>query len=173
MVLRLETRTLGRTGLEVVRLGAGGHFTNGPLAHEDIERRTAELHHLLDLGVDYFDVQWDPEEVATADVMKARADEFVVAWPLHAMNKQDCAATRQYVLDYCHDHRQRYGIEHVDILLWVALAFEDDAAGKRIAAAHEAFLALKAEGFCDHFASSCHHSPQTALRPLQSSMSSR
>lgn len=162
----LETRVLGRTNRTVTRLGAGGHFTNGPLAHEDIPRRVAELHHLLDRGVTYFDVQWDPEELASAEVMKARGSEFTVAWPLHAMNKQDPKDVKQYVIDYCEDHRRRYGIEHVDILLWVALAFEDDAAGKRIVAAEQAFAALKAQGFCDHFAFSCHESPQTALRAI-------
>jgi len=36
---KLETTMLGNTGLKVARLGAGGHFTNGPLAHEDIPKR--------------------------------------------------------------------------------------------------------------------------------------
>lgn len=162
----LETRTLGRTGLTVTRLGAGGHFTNGPLAHEDISRRVTELHHLLDLGVNYFDVQWEPEELATAEVIKSRGEEFIVAWPLHGMNKQAPAHARQYVLDYCDDHRRRYGIEHVNILLWVAIQFEDDQSAGRVSAACEAFAALKAQGFCDFFAFSCHHCPQTALRAI-------
>lgn len=162
----LETRTLGRTGLTVTRLGAGGHFTNGPLAHEDIPRRVVELNHLLDLGVTYFDVQWHPEELATAEVIKARGREFTVAWPLHGMNKQVPKDTKQYMIDYCHDHRRRYGIDHVSILLWVGLEFDDDAAGQRIAAAQQAFRVLQREGFCDHFAFSCHHSPQTALRAI-------
>ena len=80
---RLETTILGNTGLKVTRLGAGGHFTNGPLAHDDIPRRVRELNHLLDLGVTYFDVQWEPEQIATAEVMKSRANDFTVAWPLH------------------------------------------------------------------------------------------
>ena len=75
---KLEKRHLGRTGLTVTRLGAGGHFTNGPLAHEDIPRRVRELNHLLDLGVSYFDVQWDPEELATAEVLATRSGEFTV-----------------------------------------------------------------------------------------------
>jgi uncharacterized protein len=162
----LEMRTLGRTGLTIARLGAGGHFTNGPLAHEDIPRRVAELHHLLDLGVNYFDVQWEPEELATAEVMKCRADEFIVAWPLHGTGKQDPSKARQYILDYCDDHRRRYGIDHVNILLWVGLVFEDDLAADRISAAREAFDILKAQGFCDFFAFSCHHNPQTALRAI-------
>lgn len=162
----LETRTLGRTGLKVTRLGAGGHFTNGPLAHEDVPRRVQELNHLLDLGVTYFDVQWDLEEAATAEVMKSRGNAFTVAWPLHAMNQQDPARVRQYVIDYCHDHRRRFGIQHVDILLWIALGFEDDRSAERIRGAEEGFRAMKGEGFCDHFGFSCHHSPQSALRAI-------
>ncbi|MCY2928580.1 MAG: aldo/keto reductase [Planctomycetota bacterium] len=164
-MVELEKRVLGRTGLTVTRFGAGGHFTNGPLAHEDIPRRVGELDHLLDLGVTYFDVQWDPEESATAEVMARRGGEFTVAWPLHAMNQQDPRGVKQYMMDYCNDHRRRYGIRHVDILLWVGLALEGQA-GDRVKAAHEAFDALKEEGFCDHFAFSCHHSPQMALRAI-------
>ena len=163
---KLEERQLGRTELTVTRFGAGGHFTNGPLAHEDIPRRVRELNHLLDLGVTYFDVQWDPEESATAEVMAQRAREFTVAWPLHGMNQQDPRGVKQYVLDYCKDHRTRYGIPHVDILLWVGLELNQAAAGDLVKASQEAFVTLKAEGFCDHFAFSCHHSPQMALRAI-------
>ena len=79
--MALQTSQLGNTGITVTRFGAGGHFTYGPRAHNDIPRRIKELHHLLDLGVTYFDVQWDPEEIATAEVMKTRGAEFTVAWP--------------------------------------------------------------------------------------------
>lgn len=163
---KLENRILGRTGLTVSRFGAGGHFTNGPLAHEDIPRRVGELNHLLDLGVTYVDVQWDPEELATAQVLAARGNEFTVAWPLHGMNQQDPRGVKQYVLNYCKDHRARYGIQHVDVLLWVGLTLEPTGAGDLVNASHEAFMTLKEEGFCDHFAFSCHHSPQMALRAI-------
>ncbi|MCY2926215.1 MAG: aldo/keto reductase [Planctomycetota bacterium] len=166
MRTKLEQRQLGRTGVTVTRLGAGGHFTNGPLAHEDIPRRVRELNHLLDLGVSYFDVQWDPEELATAEVMATRASEFTVAWPLHGMNQKNPREVRQYVLDYAKDHRTRYGIRRVDILLWVGLELTGTEASERVKHAREAFEALEEEGFCDHFAFSCHHSPQTALRAI-------
>ena len=162
----LETRQLGRTGLTVTRFGGGGHFTNGPLAHEDIPRRVQELNHLLDLGVTYFDVQWDPEELATAEVMKSRGEEFAVAWPLHGMNGQSPSEVKQYVQNYCNDHRSRYGIEHVDVLLWVALALNDATGPDLVQQAREGFEALKAEGFCDHFAFSCHDSPEMALHVI-------
>lgn len=166
IMANLETRQLGRTDLTVTRLGAGGHFTNGPLAHEDIPRRVQELNHLLDVGVTYFDVQWDPEELATAEVMKQRGDAFTVAWPLHGMNGQPPAEVKQYVTDYCNDHRKRYGIEHVDVLLWVALALNDTTGDDLAHRAREGFEILKAEGFCDHFAFSCHDSPEMALRTI-------
>lgn len=162
MLMELETRTLGRTALTVSRFGAGGHFTNGPLAHEDISRRVRELNHILDLGVTYIDVQWDPEELATAEIMKSRKEDFTVAWPLHGMNKQTPEAAGQYVKAYCDDHRQRYGVEHVDILLWVGLQLDEETGPDLLDAAGEAFQAVREEGFCDHFAFSCHHSPQMA-----------
>ena len=166
MTNELETRTLGRTGLTVTRFGAGGHFTNGPLAHEDISRRVRELNYILDLGVTYIDVQWDPEELATAEVMKTRRDEFTVAWPLHGMNKQTPGGVREYVKAYCDDHRKRYGIDHVDILLWVGLVLDGKEGSLLAHAAAEAFRSMKDEGFCDHFAFSCHHSPEMALRAV-------
>lgn len=162
----LETRQLGRTGLTVTRFGAGGHFTNGPLSHEDIPRRVRELNHLLDLGVTYIDVQWEPEEFATAEVMRTRRDDFTVAWPLHGVNKLAPGEVKRYVLDYCDDHRKRFGIEHVDILLWVGLNVDDITGPGLIREVHQAFEDLKANGFCNHLAFSCHHSPQMAMKAI-------
>ncbi len=164
---RLETTELGATGIHVSRFAAGGHFTNGPLAHEDIPRRVRELNHLLDLGVTYFDVQWEPEEVATAEVMKSRKDEFAVAWPLHGVTMREGDVTEQYILDYCDDHRKRFGIEHVDILLWVALELHEQTQDRVMDNVRSAVSKLKSQGFCDHFAFSCHHSPEMALHAVR------
>jgi len=165
----LETARLGATGIEVTRLGAGGHFTNGPLNHHDIPRRVRELNHILDLGVTYIDVQWAPEEEATAEVMKTRKDEFTVAWPLHGITPraQTGELTEQYILDYCEDHRVRYGIDHVDFLLWVGLEMFDETQDRVMEVLRSAFAKLKAQGFCDHLSFSCHHSPEMALRTIE------
>jgi len=163
----LDTSSLGQTGLTVTRFAAGGHFTYGPSAHEDIPRRIGELHHLLDLGVNYLDVQWEPEEEATAELIKTRKDEFTVCWPLHGVTQRGAEVTRDYVLDYCRDHRRRYGIEHVDILLWVGLELYPESEDKVMEELREAFARLKAQGFCDHLAFSCHHSPQMARHAIE------
>ncbi|MBI5831610.1 MAG: aldo/keto reductase [Armatimonadetes bacterium] len=163
---QLETRTLGRTGLTVTRMAAGGHFTNGPKAHEDHARRVAEIHHMIDSGIRYIDIQWDPEELAMAEVLRTRASEVTVAWPLHGVTGKGAGMTAQYVVDYCHDHQKRYGIEHVDILLWVALELYDDTADHVLSELRAGFEQVKAEGFCDHMAFSCHHSPAMAMRGL-------
>ncbi len=76
---------LGRTGITVTRLAAGGHYTNGPTGQHDIQRRVAEIHHHLDCGITYFDIQWESEELAMAEVMKARPEGYTVAWPLHGV----------------------------------------------------------------------------------------
>ena len=164
---QLETTTLGDTGITVTRLGAGGHFTNGPLAHEDIPRRIQELNHLLDLGVTYFDVQWEPEEIATAEVMKTRSEEFTVAWPLHGVSKLGADLTEEYILNYCDDHRSRFGIEHVGILLWVSLVLQSETEDQVMNEVRSAFTTLKGQGFCDHLAFSCHLSPDMALRAIR------
>ncbi len=159
---KLETTKLGKTELTVTRFGAGGHFTNGPVAHDDIPRRVAELNHLLDLGVTYFDVQWEPEEIATAEIMKTRKDEFSVAWPLHGVTKLGGEITEKYILDYCNEHRLRFGIQHVDILLWVALELYENTKEKVMDVVCSAFNTLKSQGFCDYLGFSCHKSPEMA-----------
>lgn len=125
-----------------------------------------ELNHLLDLGVNYLDVQWDPEEEATAELMKTRKDEFTVCWPIHGLTQRGGGLTREYILAYCQDHRKRYGIDHVDILLWVGLELHRETQDKVMEELREAFATLKAQGFCDHLAFSCHHSPQMAQHAI-------
>ena len=128
--MTLATSPLGKTGLTVTRLSAGGHFTYGPSSHEDIPRRVRELHHLIDQGVRYFDVQWDPEELAMAEIVKTRRPEIHLAWPLHGVTKRGGEVTADYVVEYCADHRKRYGIEHVDVLLWIALELDPATQGQ-------------------------------------------
>lgn len=163
----LATNALGRTGLTVTRLAAGGHFTNGPTGHDDIPRRVRELNHLIDAGVTYFDVQWEPEEVATAEVMKTRREEMTIAWPLHGVTKLGADVTAEYITDYCDDHRQRFGIEHVDILLWVGLELYPETQEQVMAEVRKGFQTLQRDGFCDHLAFSCHHSPEMAAHAIE------
>jgi len=162
----LATAQLGKTGISVTRLSAGGHFTNGPTGHDDIPRRVRELHHHIDSGITYFDVQWDPEELAMAEVMKTRADEIAVAWPLHGVTRLAGDVTAQYIIDYCNDHRQRFGIEHVDILLWIAMEMTGENQDKMMEEVRQGFAHLKQDGFCDHLGFSCHHSPEMAMSAI-------
>lgn len=157
---------LGRTGIQVSRLGAGGHFTNGPTGHQDIPRRVKEIHHQLSRGITYFDVQWDPEELAMAEVLQSKKDEFAVAWPLHGVTQRKGEVTSQYIIDYCHDHQKRYGIAHVQILLWVALELDPGTQDRVMEQVRNAFATLKDEGFCNHLGFSCHHSPEMALHAV-------
>jgi len=161
-----KNAVLGRTGLTVTRFSAGGHFTNGPTGHEDVERRVKELNYLLDLGVNYFDVQWDLEEIATAKVMNERGGEFIVAWPLHGVTALGGNLTKEYIIDYCMEHKKRYGINHVNILMWIALELYGETELKVMQEVRAAFKILKSEGFCDFLGFSCHHSPEMALRAI-------
>lgn len=162
----LVSNPLGKTGIEVTRLSAGGHFTWGPSSHNDIARRVKEINHMIDSGITYFDVQWDPEEVAMAEVMKTRKDPIAVAWPLHGVTQQGANLKAQYIVDYCHDHQKRYGVKHVDILLWVALELYQSTEQQMISELRKGFEQVKAEGFCDHLAFSCHHSAAMALHAI-------
>lgn len=163
---KLATTQLGNTGISVTRLSAGGHFTNGPTAHEDIPRRVREINHHIDSGITYFDIQWDPEELAMAEVMKTRSKEITVAWPLHGVTGLGGDVTAEYIIDYCNDHRKKYGIEHVDILLWIALELYEDTQDKVMDEVRKGFAKLKQDGFCEYLGFSCHHSPQMALHAI-------
>lgn len=163
----LVSNPLGKTGLSVTRLSAGGHFTYGPSSHNDIPRRVRELNHMIDSGITYFDVQWDPEELAMAEVMKTRRKEIAIAWPLHGVTQQGGNFKAQYLVDYCHDHRKRYGIDHVDILLWIALELYEPTRNQVIEELRKGFEQVKAEGFCNHLGFSCHHSAGMAMRTIQ------
>jgi predicted aldo/keto reductase-like oxidoreductase len=157
---------LGRTGITVTRLSAGGHFTNGPTGHQDIPRRVREINHLIDCGIKYIDIQWEPEEEAMAEVLKTRSGEIAVAWPLHGVSNHAPEGLAQYIVDYCDDHRRRYGIDHIDILLWVGLEMRPDTQEQVMAEVREGFAQVKQSGFCDFLAFSCHHSPEMASRAL-------
>jgi len=74
--------------------------------------------------------------------------------------------TEKYILDYCNDHRSRFDVQHVDILLWVALELYEETEKKVMDVVRSAFSTLKAQGFCDYLAFSCHHSPEMALRGI-------
>lgn len=162
-----DRRELGKTGIQVTHLSAGGHFTNGPLAHEDIPRRVKELHHMIDHGMNYFDVQWDPEEEAMAEVLQTRRDEVSIAWPLHGVTQRGGDVTAEYIIDYCNDHRQRYGLDRVEVLLWIGLELDPDTEDQALAEVQKAVDALKADGFCEHFGFSCHASPAKALHAIE------
>ena len=163
----LAKNPLGKTGLTVTRLSAGGHFTYGPSSHNDIPRRVRELHHMIDSGITYFDVQWDPEELAMAEVLKARKKDFAIAWPLHGITQRAGDLKAQYIVDYCSDHQKRYGIEHVDILLWIALELSESTQRQVIDELVKGFEIVKAQGFCDHLGFSCHHSAKMAMHAIQ------
>ena len=122
---------------------------------------------MLDQGVNYWDVQWDLEEQASARVLRERGDEVVVAWPLHGVRDQleRGGLTAQYVIDYCHDYQKKYKLDHVDILL--AIAVGNLHPGPQVfEPLIEGFEAVKKEGWCDYLGFSCHDGPQLAIRAL-------
>ena len=164
----LRLRRLGRTELLVAELGLGGHFTAGPTKHEDVDRRVRELNYTLDKGINYWDVQWEIEHEVSAMVLRERGDEVVVAWGLHGVDKrlQEKSLTAQYVVDYCHDHRQRYGLEHVNILLAIAVGAVPEG-GPGLEPLLEGFEVVKQAGWADFLAFSCHESPEVITDILQ------
>src|SRR5437763_6376451 len=69
----METRRLGRTGLQVSVLGVGGHtypVGHGPDAFCTPEERARLIRHLVDRGVNYFDTTWMNEVELLADSLR-------------------------------------------------------------------------------------------------------
>jgi predicted aldo/keto reductase-like oxidoreductase len=155
----------------VTQLGAGGHFTAGPTSHHDFRRRVRELHHMLDRGINYIDVQWSPEHGVTAQLKRERPDDFILAWPLftpfvgRVVNPGSISA--DFVVKYVKDHFDRYGMDHAEVLLLIALHLEIPSQPDLFDGLREGFETLKQEGLVDHLGFSCHEAPEPATYALE------
>jgi aryl-alcohol dehydrogenase-like predicted oxidoreductase len=164
----LLSTKLGNTGVSVTRLGGGGHFTIGPTGHSDVARRVKEIHRQIDSGITYFDVQWEPEAAAMAEVLRTCSGGFTVAWPLHGVTKLGGQLRSEYIIDYCYEYARKFGIKRMDVLLWIALELRSETQDTVMAEVRKAAERLKQEGLCGHFGFSCHHSAEMALHAIES-----
>src|SRR3954453_11582972 len=80
--MALETRTLGRTGLQVTRLGYGAMSLDpdrfGPVSRDEA---TAMLNAALDAGINFIDTSPDygPSEERIGDAIASRRSEYFIA----------------------------------------------------------------------------------------------
>lgn len=118
----MEKRALGRTGLQISRIGLGcASFGNVNRANDwdpwsDEGRRTAiaTIHRALDRGINYIDTAPlygnGHSETLVGEVMKARRDECVLATKVWFENEQ------QAVIDSVHQSMQRLQTDHIDVV---------------------------------------------------------
>jgi aryl-alcohol dehydrogenase-like predicted oxidoreductase len=153
----MKTRRLGRTGLEVSVLGAGGHtypVGDGADAFCSRDERARLIRHLVDHGVRYFDTTWLNEVELLADSLR-RAD---VREPVHI--------SLQHV-DGISDPRWRERLRpelearltmmgYTRAPLFLMGVGNGRPPLSEIAAACEAMQALRDEGLITHIGVSCH-----------------
>ena len=153
----IQTRRLGRTGLQVSRLGVGGHTY--PIGHDagafcTPDQRARLIRCLVDGGVNYFDTTWMNEVELLADSLR-RAE---IRQPLHV--------SLQYV-DGISDPRWRERLRaelegRLTVMrydrapLFIMGVGNHRPPTSEIAAACEAMHALKTEGLIRNIGVSCH-----------------
>ncbi len=120
----LPTRTLGRTGLEVTRLGYGAmSLDNGRLTPVTPEQAEATLHAVLDAGINFIDTAPDygESEECIGRYIAHRRDEFFLA------SKCGCPVdvpegstghvyTRQNIVAGVEQSLRRMRTDHLDIV---------------------------------------------------------
>jgi len=121
----METRTLGRTGLEisVMGMGSGGHDPLGQKSGRPVEEMRRLLRRARELGINYFDTSpgYLESEVILGSVLREfPRDEIVVSTKIalagghsddvNVMSKQD-------VRDSVDSSLERLGLDYIDVML--------------------------------------------------------
>jgi predicted aldo/keto reductase-like oxidoreductase len=84
----VRTSILGRSGLEVVRIGCGGI----PIISEPFDNAVAVVRAALDAGVNYFDNAraYGDSESKMGKALEGRRDEIILATKTHARDAKTC-----------------------------------------------------------------------------------
>lgn len=113
----MQTRTLGRTGIEVSAISLGTEYLiDLPQAHVD-----SVIHHAIERGINYFDLFW--AQPWFRDVMgrafRGYRDRVLLTAHLGAtVENRQGAVTRdpKLALEYLHDFMRLYETDYVDVL---------------------------------------------------------
>ncbi len=116
----METRTLGRTGMEVSRLGIGLSEIGYELTPADVAQASSVLNGALDLGINFLDTAacyMISEETVGATVASRRDEFFLATKAGHvAGDYQGEAWTAQTVRDSIDRSLKRMRTDYVDIV---------------------------------------------------------
>lgn len=119
----LPTRTLGRTGLQVTRLGYGAMSLDpGRLTPVEPEQATRILHAVLDAGINFIDTSPDygPSEESIGAAISARRSEFFLAskvgCPVAVPNTEGHVYNRQNITAAVEQSLRRMRTDYLDLV---------------------------------------------------------
>jgi aryl-alcohol dehydrogenase-like predicted oxidoreductase len=142
----MQTRTLGRTGLKVSRLGIGLAEIGG-LALDEAKQAVEILNLALDHGITFLDTAacYDNSEVLIGEAIAHRRDEFVLATKAGhiAGDYQGEAWTARTILDSIDRSLARMRTDHLDLVQLHSCGVEVLERGEVIEALQAARLAGK------------------------------
>jgi aryl-alcohol dehydrogenase-like predicted oxidoreductase len=153
----MQTRRLGRTGLEVSILGVGGHtypVGAGPDAFCTPDERAHLTRHLVDRGVNYFDTTWLNEVELLADSFRRAEIREPVHVSLQYVDGISDPNWRQKLRAELESRLRVMGYNRAPLFIMGVGNHRPPTA--EIAAACEALHTLKEEGLIGNIGLSCH-----------------
>ncbi|MGD8237853.1 MAG: aldo/keto reductase [Armatimonadota bacterium] len=157
---KMQYRRLGRTGLMFSEVSLGGHY-DGP-GHQEKnakaqEMRNAVVDRALELGVTFFDTNYDYEREQLGIALEGKRERIYLASDVNNDPELDRESTRQNILRQINEHLGMLRTEYVDLFRFMS-GFELPS-DEQLEGAMDAFKQLKADGKARFFAMS-HHEPE-------------
>ena len=116
----MQTTTLGKTGLEVTRLGVGLSETGFNLTEADMDQASSVINDALDSGINFLDTAacYDRSEEQVGRAVSHRRDEYVLATKAgHFLPRnQGQDWTAEVILTSIDRSLKRMKTDHVDLL---------------------------------------------------------
>ena len=120
----METRALGRDGLEVSAIGLGCMGMSEFYGGRDEREAVATIHRALELGIDFFDTadMYGPftNEQLLGRALAGRRDDVVLATKFGNVRGAGCErlgirGDHDYVRQACDASLERLGVDHIDL----------------------------------------------------------